>query len=338
MSLPKSEPCPDENSAWQDASPSEPLIKLLAEVAMSGYAFTTPTPLTHQRYVSQRSAVPAASLRDIFGWNLNFAPQLLTPGMLRAMRDAAILSEGDFPRSAVRIASIEGDLFLHSSFPTDAANSVFFGPDTYRFVSFLRQARCFSAMNAGRVHEPIRVLDIGCGSGAGGLIAGRILDGLVRPYRITLTDINPLALLYSKVNAAVAGIPVTVACSDGLSAVRGEFDLIISNPPYLYDDSQRAYRHGGAGLGRDLSVRFLKEALPRLAPGGELLLYTGVAIVDGVDPFFREIMPLIGAQGYLWCYREIDPDVFSEELTRPIYQHADRIAVVGLTVSRVSTG
>ena len=36
--------------------------------------------------------------------------------------------------------------------------------------------------------------------------------------------------------------------------------------------------------------------------------------------------------GLQFVYEEIDPDVFGEELDRQAYAHADRIAVVGLTV------
>jgi hypothetical protein len=36
--------------------------------------------------------------------------------------------------------------------------------------------------------------------------------------------------------------------------------------------------------------------------------------------------------GLQFVYEEIDPDVFGEELDRHAYAHADRIAVVGLTV------
>src|SRR5690606_35077169 len=35
--------------------------------------------------------------------------------------------------------SLEGELFIHSSFPTTQQDAVFFGPDTYRFVYHLKQ-------------------------------------------------------------------------------------------------------------------------------------------------------------------------------------------------------
>ena len=110
--------------------------------------------------------------------------------------------------------------------------------------------------------------------------------------------------------------------------------MIISNPPYLDDAAQRAYRHGGAGLGRALSVRIAEEALGRLLPGGCLLLYTGVAMVGGVDAFLADIQPRLANEQFEWSYSEIDPDVFGEELDQPAYAHVDRIAAVGLTVTR----
>ena len=84
--------------------------------------------------------------------------------------------------------------------------------------------------------------------------------------------------------------------------IGGEFDVIIANPPYLVDASERTYRHGGGRLGRELSVRIAESALRRLAPGGRLLLYTGVAIVDGIDAFLEEMAPLLDGAGCLWRY------------------------------------
>jgi len=51
-------------------------------------------------------------------------------------------------------------------------------------------------------------------------------------------------------------------------------------------------------------------ALARLAPGGTLLLYTGVAIVEGNDPFRQSVAERLEGSAQIWGYREIDPDVF----------------------------
>jgi methylase of polypeptide subunit release factors len=307
---------------------------VLRHLAAAGYRFTTATPLTHQRVLAHRGAQMAASLRDVFGWNMPFKIATcdgMSRELLAAMRGAGVLqTKGDVSQSKLRVASIGDDLFVHSAYPTTQDEAVFFGPDTYRFARFIQQGVAAGYLPAGL---PIRILDVGCGSGAGGVVAARALAQL-GPLEVCMNDINPLALQYTAVNAAFANIAVKPALGNALRAVKGEFDLIISNPPYLEDAAKRAYRHGGARLGRALSVRIGEEALARLAPGGRLLLYTGVAIVGGADGFLADMQPLITDAQFDWSYAEIDPDVFSEELEQPAYRHADRIAAVGLTVTR----
>jgi methylase of polypeptide subunit release factors len=304
---------------------------VLRQVAGAGYRFTTVTPLTHQRVLARRGREPGTTLRDIFGWNLSFEPRAVPPELLAAMEHAGIVRRtGSLLRSTVRISSLEDDLFLHSAYPTVEENAVFFGPDTSRFARFIRHA----LDRHQERRKPMRVLDVGCGSGAGGIAVARALAATGTSATVVMNDINPLALQYTAVNAEVAGVAVTLAQGDALSAVEGDFDLIVSNPPYLDDAAQRAYRHGGARLGRALSARIAAESLKRLAPGGQLLLYTGVAMVDGEDPFLAEIRPLLAAPGFEWSYAEIDPDVFGEELERPVYAHIDRIAAVGLVATR----
>lgn len=311
------------------------LQRLLHAVAQSEYRFITPTPATHQRILARPARHAGLTLRDVFGWNLPFAENDLSAEIFTLMREADVLiATGGRFRSSVRIASLGNDLFLHSAFPTSQDDAVFFGPDTYRFARFIAQSLAADKRPAGGC----RLLDIGCGSGAGAIAAARTLtsqaqDGTV-PADIWLNDINPLALQFAAINAAQANIGVCLAPGDALNAVDGQFDLIISNPPYMDDGAQRAYRHGGARLGRALSVRIVAEALPRLAPGGTLLLYTGVAIVGGVDPFHAEVGALLATGRFDWSYGEIDPDVFGEELERPQYARAERIAAVGLVATR----
>ena len=319
-----------------------PLAMLLSELAASNYRFTTPTPLTHQRALAHRNGRTAASLRDIFGWSLPFQAEAVRPDLLALMDDAGVLlSDGLMFSSSVRVSTIDDDFFLHSAYPSIAENAVFFGPDTYRFGRLIAQGiaqmsrwreRCGYVFSS----KPLRVLDVGCGTGAGGIVAARCLKARGRALSLTMNDINPLALQYTAVNAAFAGIPVALAQGDALSAVSGEFDLVISNPPYLDDAAGRSYRHGGARLGRALGISIATQALDRLAPGGQLLLYTGVAIVAGVDPFIAEVLPFLERAGCEWSYSEIDPDIFGEELEQPVYAHVDRIAAVGLMARRTA--
>lgn len=124
------------------------------------------------------------------------------------------------------------------------------------------------------------------------------------------------------------------AQGDLFAAVSGEFDFIVANPPYLNDSTERAYRHGGGKWGGGLSQRIVLEGLPRLAPGGRLVLYTGSAIAAGVDGLKQDLAEYLAALGWPWSYRELDPDVFGEELDEPAYTQAERIAAVALVVQR----
>ncbi len=298
------------------------LKALLQHLREQAYAFITVTPLSHARVLANRRGHPGNSLRDAFGWSLSFPAAVLPPELLALlMQTGVILREGGLYRSQVRVSSFDGDLFAHSSFPTTARDAVFFGPDTYRFLQLIRDH-----MPAASPDAPLRVADVGCGSGAGGIMAARLRVGA----QVVLNDINPLALCYAGINAAAAGVEVEMAPGDALSATSGDFDVVLSNPPYLEDDAARAYRDGGGDLGRALSVKIGAQALQRLRPGGRLILYTGVAIVDGIDHFIRDMEPFLGQAGCTYTYAEIDPDVFGEELERPVYRQADRIAAVGL--------
>jgi len=82
-----------------------------------------------------------------------------------------------------------------------------------------------------------------------------------------------------------------------------------------------------------LDLRILAESLPRLAVGGTVLLYTGVAIVKGQDPFLEGARQVLEGFEGDWHYEEIDPDVFGEDLELEGYATAERIAVVVLTAT-----
>lgn len=305
------------------------LLQMARAVQADGYAFTTPTPATHARVNARPQSAFAQDLAGVFGWSRPFRDDVVPPAILALMRKAGVvLSDAEGDRSAVRLSSLDGLLFVHSAYPTSAADSVFFGPDTYRFTrAILAHLALAYPANGAPVR---RAVDIGCGAGPGAVLVAR-----ARPdAEVFAVDINEAALRLTRVNAALAGVQVTAVDSDLLSAVTGFFDLIVSNPPYLVDPGERAYRHGGGPLGAGLSLAILGTALERLAPGGTLLLYTGAAIVNGADPFKQAAAAQLSGTGASWAYEELDPDVFGEELERGVYTSADRIAAVVLTVKK----
>ncbi|WP_247842436.1 class I SAM-dependent methyltransferase [Pseudomonas sp. MWU12-3103b] len=303
------------------------LLQLGRRLQADGYRFITPTPLTHQRVNQRDEGQVADTLRDVFGWSRPFEPGLLSADEQRQLQDAQVIDVYDGRlKSRVRWSSLDDLLFVHSGFPTDAADSVFFGPDTYRFANLIHA-------HLQQSFAPIqRAVDIGCGAGVGAIV----IASARREAQVLAVDINPAALRLTAINAALAEVAnVEVQASDVLQGTEGNFDLIVANPPYMADPAGRAYRHGGGSLGAGLSLRIVEQALNRLAPGGSLLLYTGVAMVDGRDPFFDTVVPRLDSTRFGWTYRELDPDVFGEELLNPGYQRVDRIAVVALTVTRI---
>lgn len=301
------------------------LLELLACLRELDYRFVTVTPASHQRLNRRPGNARARDLRGVFGWSRPFTAEVLPGHLFELLQQAGGLRRsGDAWQSAVRVSSLNGELLLHSAYPTEAADAVFFGPDSYRFVAAIQRHLVSS-------QQPIhRALDIGCGAGP-----GAISIALARPQAQVLgVDINANALRLARVNARFAGVDLSLLQGDLLQAVPGEFDLIVANPPYLLDPQQRAYRHGGGELGAGLSLDILDAALQRLKPGGTLLLYTGVAMLDASDPFLAAARVRLAGHGARWSYCELDPDVFGEELNSAPYARAERIAAVLLSVTR----
>lgn len=294
------------------------LVQLGRLLRGRGYRFTTITPESHRRVNARPGNAVARTLRDVFGWSRPFTPNIIPVEMLTLLSDAGcVIQDGPMLRAAVRFSSAGDDLYVHSAFPTTQSDSVFFGPDTYRYLDLLR----------GLAPRARRAIDIGCGTGAGGLSIAPSCTAVV------LSDINESALRYSRVNTAINEVGNAEAVrADVLGGVEGSFDLVISNPPYLIDDQARLYRDGRGRFGEGLSVEITRQSIERLERGGRLILYTATAVVDGVDTF-RESVSALLTDRVTYRYEEIDPDVFGEELDRSIYGSVDRIAVVALDLT-----
>src|SRR2546427_7229326 len=251
----------------------EPLAKLGRALRDAGYAFITPTPATHQRVLARGGQ--ARTLRDVFGWSRPFPPRLLTETQLALLEEAGALErEGPLLRSRVRYSSLGPLLLAHSAYPTAAPDAVFLGPDTYRFASFL----------TARAPQRIGSLaDVGCGTGAGGLLLAS------RAASVELLDVNAKALAFARANCELNEVAARVSVSDVLSGGSEAVDLVIANPPYLADDAGRTYRDGGGALGTGLSVRIVREALDRLRTGGRLLLYTATPVIEGQHVLWAQL-------------------------------------------------
>lgn len=144
--------------------------------------------------------------------------------------------------------------------------------------------------------EPFEaVLDLGTGSGA-------ILLTLLaeRPEARGMgVDISPAALAVARENALRLGITVEFTVSDWFYAIGGQFDLIVSNPPYIAAaemaalepevrdwEPHLALTPGGDGL--DAYRRIAREASAHLVPGGRVIVEIGPTQGESVVQLFRD--------------------------------------------------
>ena len=116
------------------------------------------------------------------------------------------------------------------------------------------------------------VLELGTGSGAVGVAAAQ--SGA---RSVTVVDVSRRALVTAAINARLNGVRVTPRRGDLFGPVAGQqFDLIVSNPPYLPSEEipargpSRAWEGGGDG--RALLERICADVATHLRPGGTVLL------------------------------------------------------------------
>jgi release factor glutamine methyltransferase len=167
--------------------------------------------------------------------------------------------------------------------------------------------------------EPLKILDLGTGSGA---IAVALAAELPRA-EIFATDISPAALTVAQMNAAKNGVATTVHFLEGdlfvaLAETRGEFHLIVFNPPYIRRDDMaglppevgrwepRSALDGGID-GLDFYRRLAAESFAFLRPDGAVIAEIAADMADAVKALFCEARAKV----------EVYPD----------YSGRDRIAV-----------
>ncbi len=154
-------------------------------------------------------------------------------------------------------------------------------PDTETLVEW---ALALDAMPQPTPHA--RVLDLGTGSGA---IALALKHS--RPqWDVTAVDISADALAVAQLNAQRLGLVLHTLQSSWLEGVEGQFDLIVSNPPYIAEQDAHlpALRHEPIGAltsgvdGLD-AIRILVQQAPQhLRAGGWLLIEHGYDQADAV--------------------------------------------------------
>ena len=167
--------------------------------------------------------------------------------------DAGLLqSDGDIINARVVIIPVDDLLFASDAFrilgTEEAQNFVL--PASTHSANFLRLLTM-----QDRVDD---TLDLGCGCGIHALFAAR------HSTRVVATDISPHAIAYTRFNALLNDIN-NVECIEGslFEPVTGQqFDLIISNPPFVISPSESfVYRDNAMEL--DEFCKMLVGEAPR---------------------------------------------------------------------------
>ena len=159
--------------------------------------------------------------------------------------------------------------------------------DTMAVVDLILERRAYLPPNA-------RILDLCTGSGCIGLTLAQRL----KTARVTLADLSPAALKIAKKNTGDLHLSGRVSCliADAMapaSRFLGQFDVVISNPPYVTRAEMAALPRSvrefepsmaldGGEDGLDFYRAIAKNFTPAVKPGGYLAFEFGLGQEDAV--------------------------------------------------------
>ena len=142
------------------------------------------------------------------------------------------------------------------------------------------------------------ILDLCTGSGAIAIAVYKELEKNRRKASVTASDISEEALALAKENAEENGADIAFVQSDLFSRIRGRFDIIVCNPPYIpsgdiaglqrevRDFEPRLALDGGTD-GLDYYRRIAEDAGKYLVRGGMLVMEVGLGEAESVVKLFR---------------------------------------------------
>lgn len=113
-------------------------------------------------------------------------------------------------------------------------------------------------------------LEVGSGTGIVSIHAAKA------GAKVTAVDLNPHAVECTRRNAHRNDVRIEVTTSDLFQNVKGEFDIIAFNPPYLPGSTrttswiERSW--AGGQEGSEVAQKFLEDAWKHLAPGGRIYM------------------------------------------------------------------
>ncbi len=155
-----------------------------------------------------------------------------------------------------------------------------------------------AALAVASAEEGQSVLDLCTGSGAIAISVYKELEKANRKVKMTAVDISEEALTLAKENAELNDADILFIQSDLFARLRGRFDIIVSNPPYIptaeIDKLQREVKNyeprlalDGGEDGMDIYRRIAKDASKHLNKGGTLIMEVGEGEAEKVVRLFK---------------------------------------------------
>ncbi len=143
------------------------------------------------------------------------------------------------------------------------------------------------------------VLDLCTGSGCIAVAVANETKKQGKSVKVTASDISADALALAAENVKANGAEVALVESDLLSGIRGKFDVIVCNPPYIkrgdlssLQSEVRDYEPmsalDGGEDGLDFYRRLAKDAPKKLKKGGTLLMECGQGQAQEIVKLFKK--------------------------------------------------
>ena len=123
-----------------------------------------------------------------------------------------------------------------------------------------------------KIRNGENVLDMGTGSGIIGIHSAKL------GANVTSADINPYAVKLAKKNAGLNNVDIKVVESDLFEGIKGKFDVIVFNPPYLPTSKNERINEeinsawDGGKEGSQVILGFLKNFRKHLKKNGRCYL------------------------------------------------------------------
>ena len=153
-------------------------------------------------------------------------------------------------------------------------------------------------MAIAAAEEGNSILDLCTGSGAIAIAVYKELEKSNRKCKVTAVDISEDALALAKENAQENDAEIVFVQSDLFKRIRGRFDIIVTNPPYIpsaeietlqrevKDYEPRLALDGGED-GLDIYRRIAADASKYLNRGGTLLMEVGAGEAAEIVKLFK---------------------------------------------------